>query len=57
MSDETINKVASMTAALCEWVEDKCKNGGTSEEVESLPNVIKGIVELVNSRAFAINKG
>ncbi len=33
--------------ALSNWVEDKCKNGTSSEELEVLPEVVKGLAALV----------
>lgn len=33
--------------ALSNWIEDKCKNGTSSDELEVLPEVVKGFADLV----------
>lgn len=48
MSDnkKVVIHLTQTTESVLNWIKDKCENGASSEELEVLPEVIKGATEL-----------
>jgi len=49
MEKATSQKVEETVIKLCDWIQDKCKNGTSSEELAVLPEVVKATAELHGS--------
>lgn len=45
-NEQVLLDITRTTRSVFNWIQDKCENGTSSEELIVLPEVIKGAVEL-----------
>ncbi|CAJ1000981.1 hypothetical protein [Brevibacillus aydinogluensis] len=45
-NEQTLLRITETAQSVFTWIQDKCENGASDEELKVLPEVIKGAAEL-----------